>query len=54
MNFLAAAMRALYLGFFEIGDVMVLGEFPVAVCAVESVLRHGRLPRQHDSAASCG
>ena len=41
VNILAAAVRALDLSFVDVSEVMVLGEFLVAVLAVEGVLRHG-------------
>jgi hypothetical protein len=44
VNILAAALRALDLGFLNIGDVVLLGEFLVAVRAMKSVLRHGASP----------
>jgi hypothetical protein len=40
MDVLAAAVGTLDLGFLEVRDVMVLGEFPVTVCAMKGVLRH--------------
>ena len=51
---LAAAVRTLDLGFLEVRDVKVLGEFHVAVLAVVDVLRHGLPPSQHHSAVACG
>lgn len=36
----AAAVGALDLGFIDVRDVVVLGEFLVAVCAMKGVLRH--------------
>lgn len=50
MNVLPAAVWALDFGLVDLGYVMVLGEFPVAVFAMVGVLRHGVSPRQHDSA----
>jgi hypothetical protein len=44
VDILAAAVRALDLSFVDVSDVMVLGEFLVAVLAVEGVLRHGDSP----------
>jgi hypothetical protein len=39
---LAAAVRADYAAFFEIGDVKTLGKLFVAILAEENILRHGR------------
>jgi hypothetical protein len=41
----AAAVGALDLGLVDLGDVVALGEFFVAVCAMKGVLRHGVTPR---------
>jgi hypothetical protein len=40
----ATAMRALDLSFIDVGDVVVLGEFLVAVLTMKDVLRHGVSP----------
>jgi len=41
MDVVAAAMGALDLGLLDVRDVVLLGEFPVTVCAMKGVLRHG-------------
>lgn len=41
MDIAAAAAWALDLGFLDVGDVMLLGEFLVAVFTMKSVLGHG-------------
>ena len=45
MDVFAAAARALDLGFLDVGDVVLLGEFLVAICAMEGVMRHGVSPK---------
>jgi hypothetical protein len=44
VNILAAAVRTVNFSFVDVSEVMVLGEFLVAVLAVEGVLRHGDSP----------
>jgi hypothetical protein len=44
MHVLTAAIGALDLGFVDVGDVVLLGEFLVAVFAMIGVLRHGVSP----------
>jgi len=59
----ATAMRAGDFGFLDIGDVVLLGEFLVAIFAVISILRHDHSPaniiapkgmNQRVSYAPCG
>ena len=40
MDVFASAIRAFDLGFIDVRDVMVLGEFLVAVGTMKGVLRH--------------
>ena len=54
MDVAAAAARALDLGLLDVGDVVMLIEFLVAVCAMEGVLRHSVPPRGHNSADRLG
>src|SRR5579872_6644172 len=53
MHARSAAMRAFHLGLVDVGDVMLLGEFLVAVFAMKYVLRHGVQLREKHSAGSC-
>lgn len=54
MDILAAAVRALDFGLLEVGNVVALGEFLIAVGAVKRVLGHSGSPRQHHSADGRG
>jgi hypothetical protein len=45
MNIAAAATGALDLRFLDVGNVVLLGEFLVAVFTMKSVLGHGESPR---------
>jgi len=42
---LASAMRTNHFRLFDVGDVVLLGEFLIAVFAMKNVLRHGLLRR---------
>lgn len=42
---LASAMWTNHFRLFDVGDVVLLGEFPIAVFAMKNVLRHGLLRR---------
>ncbi len=44
MDPLAPAMWADHFGFFYVGDVVLLGEFLIAIFAMKNVLRHGHAP----------
>ena len=45
MDIAAAAAGILDFRFLDVGDVMLLGEFLVAVFTMKGVLRHGGSPR---------
>ena len=53
MDIRAATVGTFDLSLVDVGDVVELGEFLVAVCTMEGVLGHGVSPRQHDSADPC-
>ena len=50
MDVLAAALGTLDVGFLDVGDVVALREFLIAVGAVKRILGHSGSPRQHHSA----
>jgi len=50
MHIRPAAVGALDFDFFEVGDVVLPGEFLIAIFTMKGVSRHNVSPRQHDSA----